>query len=168
MDAHAAGPDHAWALHLPDEPDDDAHPGSTDPASDLLVTGDEARLQQVLANLLANARTHTPPGTHVDVRVGRTGDTVQLTISDDGPGIPADLRTTLFHRFTRGDTARNRAGGSTGLGLAIAESIVTAHGGTIDVRSATAAEPGPTGTRCAASATTLSCRSAMPRPRAMR
>ncbi|WP_423464161.1 sensor histidine kinase [Promicromonospora sp. MS192] len=138
MDAHVAGPDHTWTLHLPD--------GPADAAGDLLVTGDEARLQQVLANLLANARTHTPAGTHVDVRLGRTGDAVRLTVTDDGPGIPAELRGTLFRRFTRGDTARNRAGGSTGLGLAIAESIVTAHGGRIDVRSATTGEPGPAGT----------------------
>ncbi|WP_419702867.1 sensor histidine kinase [Promicromonospora sp. NFX87] len=146
MDAHAAGPDHTWALHLPDGPDHDPQPGGNDAAYDLVVTGDEARLRQVVANLLANARTHTPPGTHVEVRLGRTGHAVLLTVSDDGPGIPADLRTTLFRRFTRGDAARNREGGSTGLGLAIAESITTAHGGTIEVRSATADEPGPPGT----------------------
>ncbi|MFB8229796.1 sensor histidine kinase [Cellulosimicrobium sp. NPDC055967] len=174
MDAHAAGPDHDWALDLPgedldvdlptDPPDgvdgvDDAtddldrtraahDSGEQDPDEDvdLEITGDEASLRQVLANLLANARTHTPPGTHVEVRLASDGDDVVLTVADDGPGIPAALRPTLFRRFTRGDDARNRTGGSTGLGLAIAQAIVTAHHGTITVSSATPDEPGPTGT----------------------
>lgn len=134
MDAHAASPDRTWTLDLPDD------------ADDLVVTGDEAGLRQVMANLLANARTHTPPGTHVHVRLGRDGDAVVLDVADDGPGIPAGLRPALFHRFTRGDVARNRTGGSTGLGLAIAEAIVTEHHGTISVRSATADEDGAPGT----------------------
>ncbi|MDF2806805.1 MAG: hypothetical protein K0S43_1751 [Cellulosimicrobium sp.] len=171
MDAHAAGPDHDWALDLPGEdldvdlatepPDgfDDAtddvdrtraahDPGGQDPGEDvdLEITGDEASLRQVLANLLANARTHTPPGTHVEVRLATDGDDVVLSVADDGPGIPATLRPTLFHRFTRGDGARNRTGGSTGLGLAIADAIVTAHGGSVEVSSSTADEPGATGT----------------------
>ncbi len=134
MDAHAASPDRTWTLDLPDD------------ADDLVVTGDEAGLRQVMANLLANARTHTPPGTRVNVRLGRDGDAVVLDVADDGPGIPAGLRPALFHRFTRGDVARNRTGGSTGLGLAIAEAIVTEHHGTISVRSATADEDGSPGT----------------------
>lgn len=171
MDAHAAGPDHDWALDLPgedldvdlateppDEPGDTtgdvdrtaaAHgPGGPDPDEDvdLEITGDEASLRQVLANLLANARTHTPPGTHVEVRLATDGDDVVLSVADDGPGIPATLRPTLFRRFTRGDDARNRTGGSTGLGLAIADAIVTAHGGSVAVSSTTADEPGTTGT----------------------
>jgi two-component system OmpR family sensor kinase len=140
MDAHAAGPEHDWALDLPEGD------GPKAEDSDVVVTGDEASLRQVLANLLANARTHTPPGTHVDVRLAVDGDDVVLAVADDGPGIPADLRPTLFRRFTRGDDARNRTGGSTGLGLAIADAIVTAHGGTIAVTSSTPDEPGPTGT----------------------
>ncbi len=155
-DAHAAGPDHDWALDLPGAGDLDVDPasGTPDPddlpddAVDLEVTGDEASLRQVLANLLANARRHTPPGTHVDVRVTTDADAVVLAVSDDGPGIPAALRPALFRRFTRGDDARNRTGGSTGLGLAIVDAIVTAHGGTI-VTSATADEPGSTGTTVA-------------------
>ena len=154
MDAHAAGPDHDWALDLPGEDLDvdlaadppDGFDDAPDDDVDLEVTGDEASLRQVLANLLANARTHTPPGTHVEVRLATGGDDVVLSVADDGPGIPATLRPTLFRRFTRGDDARNRTGGSTGLGLAIADAIVTAHGGTITVTSATADEPGPTGT----------------------
>ncbi|MBD8077635.1 sensor histidine kinase [Cellulosimicrobium arenosum] len=136
-DAHAAGPDHDWGLLLPGEEDTDV---------DLEVTGDEASLRQVLANLLANARTHTPPGTRVDVRVRDESDEVVVEVSDAGPGIGPALRPVLFRRFARGDDARNRTGGSTGLGLAIVDAIVAAHGGRIDVTSATADEPGPTGT----------------------
>ncbi|MFE7506251.1 sensor histidine kinase [Promicromonospora sp. NPDC057488] len=136
MDAHAAAPDHTWTLDLPDPAGED----------DLVVTGDEAGLRQVVANLLANARTHTPPGTRVRVGLARDGDAVVLDVTDDGPGIPVGLRPALFHRFTRGDVARNRTGGSTGLGLAIAEAIVTEHHGTISVRSATADEDGAPGT----------------------
>ncbi|MGN7730838.1 sensor histidine kinase [Cellulosimicrobium sp. 22601] len=155
MDAHAAGPDHDWDLDLPGTGDldvdlatdlPDARGEDTDEDVDLEVLGDEASLRQVLANLLANARTHTPPGTHVAVRLTTDGEDVVLTVADDGPGVPPTLRPTLFRRFTRGDDARNRTGGSTGLGLAIADAIVTAHGGTITVTSATADEPDPTGT----------------------
>lgn len=122
-DAHAASPAHRWELELPGTDEEDP--------PDLIVTGDEARLRQVLTNLLANARTHTPPGTRVCLRLGRNGPDVVVLVTDNGPGIPADLRETLFGRFVRGDAARNRTGGSTGLGLAIAQSIVTAHGGSI-------------------------------------
>ncbi|WP_285102215.1 HAMP domain-containing sensor histidine kinase [Promicromonospora sp. MEB111] len=145
MDAHAASPGHAWKLELPSGADDDAHAGG-DRADELVVTGDEASLRQVVANLLANARTHTPAGTQVRVRLLREGDAVVLHVTDDGPGIPAGLRPSLFHRFTRGDVARNRNGGSTGLGLSIADAIVTEHGGSIAVRSRTADEGPATGT----------------------
>lgn len=121
-DAHIAGPDHQWLLDLPDEP--------------VVVTGDEARLHQVLANLLANARTHTPPGTSVTTSLAVNGDgTVVLSVADDGPGIPEWLRPEIFQRFARGDSSRSRRGGSTGLGLAIVAAVVKAHSGTIDVRS---------------------------------
>ncbi len=125
-DAHAAGPRHGWQLDLPDEP--------------VVVTGDGARLHQVLANLLANARTHTPDGTTVTVGVRATGDEAVLTVTDGGPGIPADLRPHIFERFARGDGSRSRAAGSTGLGLSIVHAVVTAHGGTVAVAS----EPGRT------------------------
>jgi two-component system OmpR family sensor kinase len=121
-DAHVAGPDHRWSLELPDEP--------------ILVTGDEARLHQVLANLLANARTHTPPGTSVTTALTRTaGGEAVLTVADDGPGIPEWLQPEIFERFARGDSSRSRRGGSTGLGLAIVAAVIKAHRGTIDVRS---------------------------------
>ena len=121
-DAHIAGPDHEWSLDLPDEP--------------VVVVGDEARLHQVLANLLANARTHTPPGTSVTTSlvVDDSGG-ASLTVADDGPGIPAWLQPEIFERFARGDSSRSRRGGSTGLGLAIVAAVVRAHDGTIDVRS---------------------------------
>jgi two-component system OmpR family sensor kinase len=132
-DAHAAGPDHLWRLELDgqgsdaDEPDDEE-------SAPALALGDEARLRQVLANLLTNARLHTPPGTTVVVSVRATDEVVTIRVHDDGPGIPEPLRSRLFQRFTRGDASRNRAAGSsTGLGLAIVHAVVTAHGGTIEV-----------------------------------
>ncbi|MFI7540084.1 sensor histidine kinase [Actinoplanes sp. NPDC049599] len=120
-DAHAAGPRHDWQLDLPDEP--------------VTVTGDPQRLHQVLANLLGNARTHTPEGTTVTVGVSESGGAAVLTVTDAGPGIPADLQPHIFERFARGDSSRSRAAGSTGLGLSIVHAVVTAHGGTVAVRS---------------------------------
>jgi two-component system, OmpR family, sensor kinase len=121
-DAHIAGPDHQWSLDLPDEP--------------VVVSGDEARLHQVLANLLANARTHTPPGTSVTTSLAiDESDAAVLTVADDGPGIPAWLQPEIFERFARGDSSRSRRGGSTGLGLAIVAAVVRAHSGTIGVHS---------------------------------
>ncbi|BFU47175.1 sensor histidine kinase [Krasilnikovia sp. MM14-A1004] len=125
-DAHAAGPRHDWRLEVPDEP--------------VTVLGDAARLHQVLANLLANARTHTPEGTAVTVAVSATADDAVLRVTDSGPGIPAALQPHIFERFARGDSSRSRAAGSTGLGLSIVHAVVTAHGGTVSVRS----EPGRT------------------------
>ena len=120
-DARTAAPDHRWQLDLPEEL--------------VTVTGDEDRLHQVLANLLANASTHTPPGTTVVTRVAVGKMTTDLTVSDDGPGIPAELQPRLFDRFARGDGSRSRAHGSSGLGLAIAQSIVAAHSGSLTATS---------------------------------
>jgi two-component system OmpR family sensor kinase len=122
-DARVAAPAHVWRLDLPEEP--------------VIVHGDEHALHQVLANLLANARTHTPPGTTVTTAVhdrGRTG--VEVTISDDGPGIPADVLPDIFERFFRAGEDRSATTGSSGLGLAIVQAIVHAHGGQITVTSA--------------------------------
>ncbi len=126
-DARAAGPDHRWRLELPE--------------GAVLVTGDRQRLHQVLANLLGNARTHTPAGTTVTVSLRRSaaGD-AELTVTDDGPGIPAELVPDLFERFVRGDSSRSRAAGSTGLGLSIVAAVIAAHHGTVGVTS----EPGRT------------------------
>ncbi len=142
-DSRVARPDHRWMLELPDDP--------------VLVSGDQHRLHQVLGNLLSNAGRHTPEGTTVTVRVsaelppgepaaGREsvqhgtvppGPWMVLTVTDDGPGIPADLLPDLFERFTRADTSRSHAtnAASTGLGLAIVDAVVAAHGGAVLVTS---------------------------------
>ncbi|OBF12511.1 HAMP domain-containing sensor histidine kinase [Mycobacterium sp. ACS4331] len=121
-DAHIAGPDHEWNLDLPDEP--------------VVVIGDHARLHQVLANLLANARVHTPAGTTVVVSLSASPDGhAEIRVSDDGPGIPVELQSEVFERFARGDSSRSRNGGSTGLGLAIVWAVVKAHDGQITVDS---------------------------------
>ncbi|MER5734993.1 MULTISPECIES: HAMP domain-containing sensor histidine kinase [unclassified Streptomyces] len=122
-DARAAGPDHHWRLELPGE--------TGAPA----VRGDAARLHQVLLNLLANARTHTPPGTTVTAGVRAEGTDVVVEVRDDGPGIPPGLLPTVFERFARGDASRSRQAGSTGLGLAIVRAVVVAHGGEVTVDS---------------------------------
>ncbi|MEV4784718.1 HAMP domain-containing sensor histidine kinase [Streptomyces tuirus] len=120
-DARAAGQDHNWRLDLPDEP--------------ALVSADAARLQQVLVNLLGNARKHTPPGTTVTARVQRRDRWLCVEVEDNGQGIPAELLPHVFERFARGDSARSRATGSTGLGLAIVQAVATAHGGAVTVDS---------------------------------
>ncbi|MCV7103454.1 HAMP domain-containing histidine kinase [Mycobacterium palustre] len=120
-DAHVAGPDHQWELDLPEEP--------------VVVTGDAARLHQVLTNLLANARVHTAAGTVVTTRLSTEPTHSVLQVIDNGPGIPPALQSEVFERFARGDSSRSRKGGSTGLGLAIVSAVVRAHNGTITVNS---------------------------------
>jgi two-component system OmpR family sensor kinase len=120
-DAHAAGPAHRWRVDLP--------------TAAVLAPGDAARLHQVLANLLANVRAHTPPGTTATTRLRAEDGTAVLEVADDGPGIPADLQPGVFERFARGDSSRSRASGSTGLGLAIVAAVVEGHGGTVGVDS---------------------------------
>lgn len=125
-DAHAAGPDHTWDMELPEEP--------------LEVIGDQARLHQVVVNLLANARVHTPAGSTVQVVLEKQDHNVLLRVIDNGPGIPQEQMPELFERFSRGDASRTRATGSTGLGLAIVNAVVQAHHGSVTVTS----EPGKT------------------------
>ncbi|MFF2201115.1 sensor histidine kinase [Streptomyces sp. NPDC058145] len=120
-DARAAGLDHNWRLDLPDAP--------------APVSADAARLQQVLVNLLGNARNHTPPGTTVTARVRRRGAWMCVDVEDNGPGVPPELLPHVFERFARGDSARSRATGSTGLGLAIVQAVAAAHGGAVTVDS---------------------------------
>ncbi len=149
-DARVARREHHWRLDLPSDP--------------VLVRGDEHRLHQVLANLMSNAGKHTPPGSTVSVALrldeapglGRdrqpapdggmldrgvrpAAPRVELSITDDGPGIQPELLPELFERFSRADTSRARdldaAGKSTGLGLAIVDAVVAAHGGSITVTS---------------------------------
>ena len=93
-DARAAGPDHAWQLTLPHYP--------------VIAYGDQHRLQQVMANLLANARTHTPPGTQVHTEVSVSGPEAVVTVTDNGPGIPPEVSSRVFERFARGDASRMR------------------------------------------------------------
>jgi len=102
----------------------------------VVVQGDEARLRQVAANLLANARQHTPPGTPVRVEVGVDGSSAVLEVADEGPGLPPDQAQRIFERFYRADPSRTRAHGGTGLGLSIVAAIVEAHGGRARVDTA--------------------------------
>jgi two-component system OmpR family sensor kinase len=102
---------------------------------DARLVGDEARLRQVLDNLLENARVHTPEGTPVHVRVARDGTDIVISVRDEGPGLSAEDATKAFERFYRGDPVRSRATGGSGLGLSIAAAIVDAHGGTTTAAS---------------------------------
>ncbi|MFJ6679010.1 sensor histidine kinase [Microbacterium sp. NPDC091382] len=125
-DARVAGTDHEWVLEVEDAP--------------VIVAGDAGRLHQVAANLLANARLHTPAGTRVTTTVETRDGEAVLRIHDEGPGIDPSVVDELFERFSRADSSRARQTGGTGLGLSIAQAIVTGHGGRIDVAS----EPGST------------------------
>jgi two-component system OmpR family sensor kinase len=104
-----------------------------------VVYGDEARLRQVVGNLVTNALTHTPVEAKVTVRLSEDPAdpaTVVLAVSDEGPGLaPADAER-VFERFYRADASRTRAAGGTGLGLSIVASLVAAHGGTVDLTTA--------------------------------
>jgi two-component system OmpR family sensor kinase len=102
----------------------------------LVIEGDQGRLRQVIDNLLANVRRHTPPDTRAFVSLHAAGDQVILTVEDAGPGVAFADRELVFGRFSRPDAARGREHGGAGLGLAIVRSIVSAHGGSISIRSA--------------------------------
>lgn len=125
-DAQATSVAHDWVVRVPDAP--------------VIVTGDQHRLHQVVANLLANARVHTPEGTRVTAALGTLEGRAIITITDTGPGIPTEVQPVLFERFARADTSRSRATGSTGLGLAIVAAVVQAHSGDV----AAASRPGET------------------------
>ncbi|MCK2213792.1 HAMP domain-containing histidine kinase [Actinomadura sp. ATCC 31491] len=120
-DAYAAAPRHRWLVSLPDQP--------------ALVVGDADRLHQVLTNLLANARTHTPPGTTVTTTVLADGGEVRVRVADDGPGIAPHVLPHVFGRFARGDGSRSRRAGGSGLGLAIVSAVAAAHEGRVEVAS---------------------------------
>jgi two-component system, OmpR family, sensor kinase len=125
-DAYVTSPGHDWGAVGVEEP--------------VMVQGDGSALHQVVVNLLANARTHTPSGTSVEVRLKSSTAQTVLQVEDSGPGIPREARKKLFERFARGDSSRARSSGSTGLGLSIVDTIVRAHGGTVTVTS----KPGKT------------------------
>jgi two-component system OmpR family sensor kinase len=100
------------------------------------VMGDPLRLRQVVDNLLANVRAHTPPGTTATVRVDQQGQMAEVVVSDTGPGMAADQAGRIFERFYRAEASRARTQGGSGLGLSIVAAIVTAHGGTVSAQSA--------------------------------
>ena len=106
-------------------------PITTHIASDVTVTGDEDRLRQLVGNLLANVRVHTPVNSPVEVSLIQLDDSAIMKVVDHGPGIDAEHAEHVFDRFYRADTGRTRDRGGSGLGLAIAASIATAHGGSL-------------------------------------
>ncbi len=97
----------------------------------VVVDGDRHRLTQAVANVLTNARVHTPAGAPIDVDVRHAAGMAEIAIADHGPGIPESARAHVFDRFYRADASRARPTGGSGLGLAICSAIVEAHGGTV-------------------------------------
>ena len=119
--ARAAGPDHPITVIVPKE---------------LFVLGDSMRIHQAVANLLANARTHTPAGTSVAVNAESLDGEVTITVSDNGPGLSGVDKERIFERFFRADPSRKRTSGEgSGLGLAIVDAVMKAHGGSVTVAS---------------------------------
>lgn len=129
-DAKAMAPQRSITLEL----------GKTEPPP--VVIGDEARLRQVLGNLVSNAVRHTPAGTPITLGLGTrrhepTGTfVVDVSVADTGPGMSEEQAARVFERFYRADAARNRSDGGTGLGLAIVSALVAGHGGAVDVATA--------------------------------
>ena len=99
----------------------------------VIVNADEARLRQIIGNLLSNATQHTPPGTPVDVTVQAASGEAHLAVADQGPGMTQWQAGHVFERFYRGDPARGRVSGGSGLGLSIVAALVSAHGGRVGV-----------------------------------
>ena len=120
--ARAAGPNHAVNFSNSDE--------------EIYALGDNDRIHQVVANLLANARTHTPAGTKIDVSVIQSEDGVRIRIADNGPGLSDKDQSRIFERFYRADASRVRTDGEgTGLGLSIVDAVMRAHAGQVSVES---------------------------------
>jgi signal transduction histidine kinase len=116
-----AGESHTVTIDTTDEP--------------MTVLADRDRLRQVLSNVLGNAGSYATPGTPIRISAARHGGTVVVSIIDQGPGIPAKDLERLGERFYRGDAARSRRTGGTGLGIAIARGIMRAHGGSLEIDS---------------------------------
>ncbi|MEZ5380741.1 MAG: HAMP domain-containing sensor histidine kinase [Microthrixaceae bacterium] len=114
---------------------DPGRPVTAEIGEPLVLRGDQARLRQVIANLLTNARVHTPPGTPVTVTTARDDGWAMLTVRDEGPGMAHEAATRAFERFYRADPSRSRHSGGSGLGLSIVEAMVRAHGGTATLDS---------------------------------
>jgi two-component system OmpR family sensor kinase len=102
----------------------------------VIVNADEARVRQIIANLLSNALHHTPPGTPIDVSVRFGSSEAHLTVADQGPGMSQWQAERAFERFYRADPARSPASGGSGLGLSIVAALVSAHGGRAEVDTA--------------------------------
>ena len=120
--ARAAGPNHAVKFEKP--------------AEEIYALGDSDRIHQVVANLLANARAHTPAGTNIDVSINQSEDGVRVRIADNGPGLSAADQERIFERFYRADSSRVRTDGEgTGLGLSIVDAVMRAHTGQVSVES---------------------------------
>ncbi len=113
------------------------HPITLDlPDDEVFMLGDAARIHQVVANLLANARAHTPEGTQINVSVSADDASVSITVADSGPGISKDDQEKIFERFFRADSSRVRKGeDGSGLGLSIVDAVMRAHGGNVSVSS---------------------------------
>jgi two-component system OmpR family sensor kinase len=122
ISARAAGPQHSVRFIKPSE--------------EIFALGDEARIHQVVANLLANARTHTPVGTDIEVSISHDHDGVRISVSDNGPGLSVDDQKKIFERFYRADSSRTRVDGEgSGLGLSIVDAVMKAHNGSVTVAS---------------------------------
>jgi two-component system OmpR family sensor kinase len=120
--ANAAGPEHPISVNISDEEN--------------FVLGDATRIHQAIANLLANARTHTPAGTKITISVIHLPNEVQVSVADEGPGLSATDQERIFERFYRADTSRARTKGEgSGLGLSIVDAVMRAHGGSVSVTS---------------------------------
>jgi two-component system OmpR family sensor kinase len=114
------------------EPDRRLELDATEP---LVVQGDPGRLRQVIDNLLANVRAHTPAGAGATVRVARENGSAIVEVADEGPGLSEEQAGKVFDRFYRGDPSRSHDAGSSGLGLSIVAAVTVAHGGDVSVRT---------------------------------
>ena len=112
------------------------HPINLAAGSEIYALGDANRIHQVVANLLANARVHTPVGTQVNVEIKQLEKEVQVIVSDNGPGLSDENREKIFERFYRVDPSRQRTGAEgSGLGLSIVDAVMRSHGGHVSVDS---------------------------------
>jgi two-component system OmpR family sensor kinase len=122
ISARAAGPEHPVAL--------------SSSGDEIFTLGDEVRIHQVVANLLANARAHTPAGTPITVSLSKTDAGVEVSVADKGPGLSLEDQKRIFERFYRADSSRVRTGADgSGLGLSIVDAVMRAHGGSVSVQS---------------------------------
>ncbi|WP_432833176.1 sensor histidine kinase [Dactylosporangium sp. CA-092794] len=134
IDARVSATDHHLRLRTQGGADEEA--GEEADVEPAIVLGDEARLRQVVQNLLSNAIGHTPAGTEVTVYVGTEGRDAILEVSDNGPGMSEQDAARVFERFYRTDPSRTRALGGSGLGLSIVAALVAAHGGKVTLHTA--------------------------------